>query len=186
MSKEVMTIEFEAERDVKLSELTPREVELLHRVIEICQEAKDSGNNPFGCLLADKDGNIVMEQGNCEHEHKGYATGHAETELMRRASQKFSKEEMWEMTMYNCAEPCAMCAGAMYWANLGRLVYIARESTLKEYTGDDPRNPTLALPCRAVFACGQKPGMIVQGPILEMEDEMMKLHEGFWHPSTEQ
>lgn len=185
MSKVIMTIEHEEESAVKLSDLTPREEELLRRVIEICREAKEAGNFPFGCLLADKDGNILMEQGNCENEHKGDATGHAETELMRRASQVYDKEAMWELTMYSCGEPCAMCAGAMYWANLGRLVYIGRESALKQYTGDDIRNPTLALPCRAVFACGQKPDMQVLGPVLELEDEFFKLHEGFWNPSEE-
>ena len=80
---------------------------------------------------------------------------------------------------------CAMCAGAMYWGNLGRLVYIGRESTLKEYTGDDIRNPTLALPCRAVFACGQKPDMEIIGPVPELEEEFMELHKDFWHPSDE-
>ncbi|MEG1594121.1 MAG: nucleoside deaminase [Oscillibacter sp.] len=181
MKKETMIIEHEAEVDVKLSELTAREVELLRRVIEICAEAKAAGNYPFGCLLADKEGNILMEQGNCENAHQGDCTGHAETELMRRASQKYTKEEMWDLTMYNCGEPCAMCSGAMYWGNLGRLVYIGRETTLKEYTGDDLRNPTLALPCRAVFACGQKPDMVVLGPVSELEGEIMELHKGFWH-----
>lgn len=183
MGKTIMTITHEEEIPTKLSDLTPREAEILTRVIDICREAKDAGNFPFGCLLADKEGNILMEQGNCENEHKGDCTGHAETELMRRASQVYSKEQMWDLTMYSCAEPCAMCTGAMYWANLGRLVYIARESALKKYTGDDIRNPTLALPCRAVFACGQKPDVQVQGPILELEDAFFQLHEGFWNPN---
>ena len=64
MSKVIMSIEHEEESVVKLSDLTPREEELLRRVIEICREAKEAGNFPFGCLLADKDGNILMEQGN--------------------------------------------------------------------------------------------------------------------------
>ncbi len=184
MSTKNLTITYEDCENVKLSELTKREVELLRRVIEICKEAKEKGNYPFGCLLADRDGNILMEQGNCENEHKGDATGHAETELMRRASQVYSKEEMKDLVMYNCGEPCSMCAGAMYWANIGKMVYIGKESTLKEYTGDDIRNPTLDLPFRAVFACGQKPDIEFVGPVLELEPEFMALHEGFWKPST--
>ena len=65
---------------------------------------------------------------------------------MRKASQRYSKEEMAKLTMYSCAEPCAMCSGSMYWGNLGRLVYIGRESELKKATGSDIRNPTLDLP----------------------------------------
>lgn len=178
---EVFTREYEGEREVSLSELSESDIRILHRVIEICAEAKESGNNPFGCLLADAEGNILLEQGNCENEHKGDCTGHAETELMRRASMAYSKEELWNCTMFTSAEPCAMCSGAIYWGNLGRVVYIASEVTLKRYTGSDPRNPTLALPSRVVFACGQKEGIKVVGPIPELEPEYMKLHEGFWH-----
>lgn len=184
MKERQLVITYEDSENIKLSELKEHEVRLLRRVIEICRESKEAGNYPFGCLLADREGNILMEQGNVENEHKGDCTGHAETELMRRASQKYSKEELWDLTMYNCGEPCAMCTGAIYWGNLGRLVYIGRESSLKEYTGDDLRNPTLALPCRAVLACGQKQMELI-GPVLELEPELMELHKGFWHPSGE-
>lgn len=186
MEKTVLSIEHEVAKPLKMSELKDFEVDLLRRVIEICREAKEAGNFPFGCLLADKEGNILMEQGNCENENNGDCTCHAETKLMSRASQKYSKEEMWELTMYNCGEPCAMCTGAMYWGNLGRMVYIARESELKKYTGDDIRNPTLALPSRAVLACGQKPDVQMLGPVPELEGEFFALHEGFWNPSDQE
>jgi len=181
MAKRRLEIEYEQE-DHSLSDLKAYEVALLRRVIEICQEARAAGNNPFGCLLTDEDGNILMEQGNEENSLHGDCTAHAESLLMRKASQKYSKEEMAKFTMYNCAEPCAMCAGAMYWGNLGRLVYIARESELKRATGDDLRNPTFDLPVRAVIASGQK-DMVIIGPILELEPDFLKCHEGFWNPS---
>lgn len=182
MALKTFVIEYQ-EEEHKLSDLKEHEVKLLQRVIEICYEAREKGNNPFGCLLADEEGNILMEQGNEEVSLHGDCTAHAEALLMRKASQKYSKDEMAKLTMYNCAEPCAMCAGAMYWGNLGRLVYIGRESELKKATGDDPRNPTLNLPARAVIASGQK-SMAIIGPILEMEPEFMKCHEGFWNPSV--
>lgn len=185
MEKTILTIEHEVAKPLKLSNLKDFEVELLRRVIEISREAKAAGNFPFGCLLADKNGNILMEQGNCENENDGDCTCHAETKLMSRATRKYSKEEMWEFTMYNCAEPCAMCTGAMYWGNLGRMVYIARESELKRYTGDDIRNPTLNLPSRAVLACGQKPDIKMLGPVIELEADFFKLHENFWNLASE-
>ncbi len=176
--KQVKTIEWD-QKETKLSDLKPFEAELLHRAIEITREAKERGDHPFGCLLADENGNILMEQGNEEVTGNGNCTAHAETELMRRASQVYSKDELARMTMYNVAEGCAMCTGAMYWGNLGRTVYICRESELKKVTGDDPRNPTLDLPSRAVVACGQKPMEIV-GPIIELEPEFLALHRGYW------
>lgn len=183
MEKRTFTIEYEQEPEYKLADLQPHEVKLLHRVLEICREAKAKGNHPFGCLLADDEGNILMEQGNEEVSLHGDCTAHAEALLMRKASQKYDKAEMAKLTMYNCGEPCAMCTGAMYWGNLGRHVYIARESALKALTGDDIRNPTLDLPCRAVIAAGQKP-MAIQGPYLELEPEFVAIHEGFWNPSS--
>ena len=48
-----------AEQEYKLADLKPFEVDLLKRVIEICHEARAAGNHPFGCLLADSEGNIL-------------------------------------------------------------------------------------------------------------------------------
>ncbi|MCL2578676.1 MAG: nucleoside deaminase [Oscillospiraceae bacterium] len=182
MANKKLVIEYE-ERSAGLADLKPYEAGILRRVIEICKEARESGNNPFGCLLADAAGNILMEQGNEEVSLNGDCTAHAEALLMRKASQVYTKDEMQKLTLYSCAEPCCMCAGAMYWGNLGRLVYIGRESELKKATGDDARNPTLNLPVRAVFASGQK-DMEIVGPILELEPDFMKCHEGFWNPSN--
>lgn len=175
-------ITYEEKETYRLSDLKPFEVDLLKRVVEICWEARKKGNHPFGCLLADENGNILMEQGNEEVSLEGDCTAHAEALLMRKASQVYSKEEMAKFTMYNCGDPCAMCAGAMYWGNLGRLVYIARESELKKYTGDDIRNPTLNLPSRVVFASGQK-HVEVLGPFLELEDAFFECHKDYWNPS---
>ncbi len=175
-------MEYEEKGARKLSDLKPYEVDLLKRVVDICWEAREKGNHPFGCLLADANGKVLMEQGNEEVTRGGDCTAHAETLLMRKASQRYSKEEMKNFTMYSCADGCAMCAGAMYWGNLGRFVYIASESALKEHTGDDPRNPTLNLPSRAVFASGQK-AIVVEGPFPELEDAVFESHKDYWHPS---
>ena len=169
------------EREYSLSELTESQQALLHRTIEIAAEAKAAGNNPFGALLADENGEILMEQGNTEGDVPD-ATGHAETTLCRRAFAAFGPEKLRHCTLYSCCEPCCMCAGAIYWSNIGNLVYACTEAKLKTVTGDDPRNPTLDLPCRAVFACGQK-DITVLGPFPELYDKYLELHRGFWNPS---
>ena len=97
----------------------------LERCIEVSKHSREAGNTPFGALLVDAEGNILMEQENVEiSTHK--ATGHAETQLIERASMEYSKEFLWNCTLYTTAEPCAMCAGAMYWANIGTVVYAKR------------------------------------------------------------
>ena len=70
-----------------------------------------------------------------------------------------------------------MCAGAIYWAGIGRVVYGQTEKALKAQTGAHEENPTLDLPCAIVFAAGQRPTEIV-GPLLE--EEAAQLQADFW------
>ena len=58
---------------------------------EVARKARANGNTPFGAVLVDEDGNIVMEQGNAERDLHD-ATAHAERMLASRASQTFSKD----------------------------------------------------------------------------------------------
>lgn len=150
----------------------------LRRAIEVSRESRKAGNTPFGALLVDADGEIVMEQPNVEiTEH--ICTGHAETTLAARASHKFTKDYLWNCTLYSTAEPCAMCSGAIYWANIGRVVYGMTEKRLLELTGSNEQNPTFSLPCREVFARGQK-DIKVEGPFPEIEEEAAEVHKGYW------
>ena len=150
----------------------------LRRAIEISKEAREAGNTPFGALLVNKEGEIIMEQGNIEITEK-ICTGHAEATLAARESHEYSREFLWDCTLYTTAEPCAMCAGAIYWANIGRVVYGMTERRLLELTGSNEQNPTFDLPCRDVFAKGQK-AIEVVGPVEAVEVEAAKVHEGYW------
>ena len=71
-----------------------------------------------------------------------------------------------------------MCAGAIYWAGIGRVVYALSEGELLGITGADPENPTLSLPCREVFARGQR-RIEVEGPFDDIPGSR-EVHEGFW------
>ena len=95
-------------------------------------------------------------------------TGHAERLLATQASKQFDPKFLAGCTLYTSAEPCCMCAGAMYWAGIGRVVYGLSERRLKTITGNHAENPTLDLPCRIVFAAGQRPVEVI-GPLLEDE-----------------
>ena len=149
---------------------------LLRKSFDVARRALENGTHPFGAILVGPDGEVLLEQGNAympDHD----MTGHAERVLMTRASQTWRPLEMAKFTMYVSAEPCCMCAGAAYWAGLGRLVYGVSEHRLKQMTGNHPENPTLDLPCRQVFASGQREVAVI-GPVLE--DEAAEVHEAFW------
>lgn len=149
---------------------------LLRRAFDVADRALERGNHPFGAVLAGPDGEVLLEAEN-GYLPDGDMTGHAERLLATAACKAFEPEELAECTLYSSAEPCAMCAGAIYWAGIGRVVYGLSEAKLKEITGDHPENPTLSLPCRTVFAAGQRPTEVV-GPLLE--DEAAELHDGVW------
>jgi tRNA(Arg) A34 adenosine deaminase TadA len=154
-----------------------RAVRHLRAANRIAQAALDAGHHPFGALLVAADGEtVLMEQGNVD------AVNHAEAVLARRAAERFTPDELWACTLVTTVEPCAMCAGTQYWAHIGRLVYGMSEAELLALTGAHPENPTLDLPCRELFARGQKPVQVV-GPVAAVRDEIAALHRAFWSTS---
>jgi tRNA(Arg) A34 adenosine deaminase TadA len=160
---------------------TPERDELfLRRSFEVARRAASHGNHPFGAILVDGEGNVLIEAENgYMPSHDG--TAHAERLLATQACTTHGAEILQTSTLYSSAEPCAMCAGALYWAGIGRLVYGLSEHRLRAITGDHPENPTLNLPCRQVFETGQRPVEVV-GPLLE--DEAAALHDGVWTAKT--
>ena len=150
---------------------------------DVARRARENGNTPFGAVLVDEKGEIIMEQGNAEGDLHD-ATAHAERMLASRASQTFSKEFLWKCTLYTTFEPCCMCTGAIYWANIGRIVFGLTEEKLLELTGSDEKNPTFNISCRTILAAGQKP-IEVLGPFPEISDAVQEVHAGFWNHKTE-
>lgn len=155
-----------------------REVKLLRRCIEISRQARTHGNTPFGALLTDRAGNILLEQENIEITDN-ICTGHAETTLVAKASHLYTKEFLWECVLYTTAEPCAMCTGAIYWSNIGTIVYAMSERRLLELTGSNEQNPTFDLPTKEILKYGQK-AIQVYGPFPEIELEAAAVHQGYW------
>ena len=150
---------------------------LLRRSFEVAKRSRAGGDHPFGALLAGPAGDILREQGNGYSAEGGDRTAHAEKLLATWAAKSLDLATLAKCTLYSSAEPCAMCAGAIYWAGIGRLVYGQSEKDLKAATGAHAENPTLDLPCRMVFAAGQRPTEVV-GPMLE--EEAAQLHVDYW------
>jgi len=147
----------------------------LRRANEVARRARDElGRHPFGAILVAPDGETVLaEQGNVD------TVNHAESVLARTAALNYAPDYLWRCTLVTTVEPCAMCAGTQYWAHIGRLVYGMSERRLLELTGSHEENPTMDLPCRSVFASGQK-AIEVIGPVVAMEEDIAALHRDFW------
>ncbi len=155
---------------------------LLRRAFDVAKRARDGGDHPFGSVLADGEGNLLMEQGNGYSSEGRDRTAHAERLLASRAARAHGLDFLARCTLYTSAEPCAMCAGAIYWAGIGRVVYGQTEKALKAATGAHEENPTLDLPCEIVFNAGQRPTEVI-GPLLEAE--AAALQADFWKSRPE-
>ncbi|WP_038203078.1 nucleoside deaminase [Xenophilus azovorans] len=146
----------------------------LRRADAVARRAMSMGRHPFGALLVAPDGETVLaEQGNID------TVNHAESTLARTAAANHPGAYLAQCTLVTTFEPCAMCAGTIYWAGIGRVLYGAEETALLALTGDHPENPTLSLPCREVFARGQRPVEVI-GPVPGLTGELTDTHRGFW------
>ena len=156
--------------------MKPNEIDCLRAAFDVARSARTNGNHPFGAVLAEADGTILLSAENTVVTGLD-CTGHAETNLMRAATKRFTAEQLSACTLYSSTEPCPMCAGAIFWGNVRRVVYGLGQGSLYAMTGDSPH--MLPLGCREVFARGGQTTEVI-GPFLE--DEARVVHEGFWVP----
>ena len=155
------------------------ETDLIHltRSIELADEAVREGNHPFGSVLVSAEGEVLAEAKNSHSVDRG--PGHAESNLARLAARQFDIETLRGSTLYTSVEPCSMCAGTTYWAEIGAVVFGMTERRLGEMTGDDPENPTQDLECRTIFASGRR-AVEVRGPFDELEEQIVAQHRAYW------
>ncbi len=142
----------------------------MQKAIDLAVLAREKGNHPFGALLV-LGGEVVLtavNKANTEHD----VTSHAELNLVSLATQQFAPETLTEMVLYTSTEPCAMCAGSIYWAGIRTVVYGCSAESLGEIAGG-----SFVIPCRDIFARGQEETVVV-GPL--MEETAVKVHHGFW------
>ena len=156
--------------------MRPYDLNYLRKAIHVASQAREHGNHPFGAVLVDEQGQFVLEAENIVVTG-GDCTGHAETNLIRKASAALSPKALAGCTLYTSTEPCAMCSGAIFWSGVGRVVYALSERGLLEIAAHLPNSNFLNLPCREVFARGGR-AVEVSGPLLE--EEARQVHLGFW------
>lgn len=156
--------------------MEPRDDELLRRSIQVAEQARREGNHPFGAVLADADGNVLLEAGNTVNTAHD-VTGHAETNLVREASRRYAPEELEGATMYASTEPCPMCSGAIYWSHIGRVLYALSQGRFYHHVEGAERHGSLELSCREVLRTGARHVEVV-GP--SMEELAAQVHAGFW------
>ncbi|MBR0200283.1 MAG: nucleoside deaminase [Oscillospiraceae bacterium] len=94
--------------------------------LSLAREAFDAGDVPVGCVITDKDGNVIG-RGRNRREENGDATAHAEIEAIREACKALGDWRLEDCAITVTLEPCPMCAGAIINARIPTVVYGAKE-----------------------------------------------------------
>ena len=71
---------------------------------------------------------------------------------MRQLSPRVAREVLSQATLYSSAEPCVMCAGAIFWSGIGRVVFGIDAQRLRVFRGAIGEQRDAELSCRDVFA----------------------------------
>jgi predicted cupin superfamily sugar epimerase/tRNA(Arg) A34 adenosine deaminase TadA len=142
----------------------------LRRCVDLAREALEAGDDPFGSLLVDAAGVVRREERN--RAGSGDETQHPELALARWSS-CLSPRERAAATVYTSGEHCPMCSAAHAWMGLGRLVYAGSAAQLAAWRAGWglPEGPVRVLPVTDVA-----PGVRVDGPAPELEEELRDLH----------
>jgi tRNA(Arg) A34 adenosine deaminase TadA len=148
----------------------------LRRAIELARLAREHGNHPFGALLADPEGAVLFEAENTIRRDLD-VTAHAETNLVRIATHRLKKDFLARCTVYTSTEPCAMCAGAIYWSNVRRVVFGLDQQGIRQIVSGDPENFHMSIDAREIFERGDH-RVEISGP--HLLEEARAVHEGFW------
>jgi tRNA(Arg) A34 adenosine deaminase TadA len=143
----------------------------LRQCVALAREGLDAGDEPFGSVLVDGSGAVRFADRNRVRD--GDQTRHPELEAAKWAAQHLAPEERAACTVYTSGEHCAMCSAAHAWVGLGRIVYAVSTDQLVGWLGqwDVPLGPVTPLPVQAVA-----PGVPVDGPAPELEQEVRELH----------
>jgi len=161
--------------DLDTADLSADELAHLSHAVDLARRARERGDHPFGSVVVTPGGTVI--EGMNSVLTQSDPTGHAETNVVRAAAAALDAVELAASTLYTSTEPCAMCAGAIYWSGIGRVVFALGEDVLIEMVREQEGVPTMALPCREVFARGGR-AVDVVGPV--DVPGAHEVHEGFW------
>lgn len=156
--------------------LNDRDATYLRQAIDWSRTARERGNRPFGAVIVGADGTVLAEA-YCNTSETGDCTGHAETNAVRMVSPKVSREVLAQATLYSSGEPCVMCAGAIFWSNIRRVIFGIDAVSLRVFRGERQEQRDAELSCRDVFNASPH-GIECMGPALLQESS--EPHRGYW------
>lgn len=97
----------------------------MKKALEEAEEAFERGEIPVGAIVVSN--NQIIARGHNLTELLNDVTAHAEMQAITAAANFLGGKYLWDCTFYVTLEPCQMCAGALYWSQISKLVYAAAD-----------------------------------------------------------
>ncbi|WP_169301358.1 nucleoside deaminase [Pontimicrobium aquaticum] len=157
----------------KQNEVMPLDMNGVKEAINVAKQAKEKGNLPYGSVLTDANGKVLLKGENTINTDND-CLAHAEINLIREACKLYDYKFLNSCVIYTSDEPCAMCSSAIYWSGIGKLVFGLSKKTFYDSFGRENPNWVFELGSREVFSKGGRKVKVV-GPMLE--DDVLKIHK---------
>ncbi|CAH0030217.1 unnamed protein product [Clonostachys rhizophaga] len=162
--------------------------EYLRQAIALAREALEAGDDPFGSVLVDPATDSVLQSDrnrtvtgakdlSSSEAGKPDPTLHPEFTLARWAQLNLTAEQRARAVVYTSGEHCAMCAAAHAYCGLGRIVYA---TSTEQYGQWKEENGVTGGKVAPLSIREIAPGVEVEGPVLELADEVRALHVQRW------
>ncbi|KAI1104505.1 cytidine deaminase-like protein [Jackrogersella minutella] len=134
------------------------------------------GKRPFAAALIGPDNETVL----LTHQSIDQVN-HAESSLARLAYTHYTKEFLWQCTLFSTWEPCGMCTATIYWAHIGRIVFAGSNDQLYELTGPgNKENFTMSWHTRDILkGCPQKEIEVI-GPLEDEGKVVVEESDQYW------
>ncbi|RIJ16246.1 nucleoside deaminase [Henriciella mobilis] len=104
-----------------------RDHDMMQRALDLARLAAEAGEVPVGAVVCDSETGTVLGEGRNQPIATHDPTAHAEIAAIRAACEAAGNYRLTGATLYVTLEPCAMCAGAISFARIGRLVFAAAD-----------------------------------------------------------
>ena len=151
--------------------ITDKDMIYLRRCVELATEALEAGDEPFGSVLVDADGQVLCEDRN--RANSVDATYHPEITVAKWAAENMTADARAKAVVYTSGEHCAMCSAAHAWAGLDRIVYISSSKQLSEWMAE--MGVTSTSPINSLSIQEVAPNVPVEGPIAGLDEEVKAL-----------
>jgi tRNA(Arg) A34 adenosine deaminase TadA len=150
----------------------------LRHAYALATKARARGDRPFAAVIVAQDGTILAEGLSTQGAGGGGTLAHSEMNACQAViAAGIPRPQLRRATIYSSGEPCAMCASAIFYTGVGRVVYGLSAAAILHLRNAQPHTAGLSLSCRAVLGSAAETVEVV-GPCLEAEGA--KPHEGYW------